>query len=51
MVTDGSAQETFDQLIGQLRWAYGAGIVLCLGSIARLELNYCIPVGFHPGDK
>ncbi|ETE73137.1 Sorting and assembly machinery component 50-like protein [Ophiophagus hannah] len=28
-----------------IRWSYGAGIVLRLGNIARLELNYCVPMG------
>uniref|UniRef100_A0A3Q3BVI6 SAMM50 sorting and assembly machinery component n=1 Tax=Haplochromis burtoni TaxID=8153 RepID=A0A3Q3BVI6_HAPBU len=28
-----------------IRWSYGLGIVLRLGNIARLELNYCIPMG------
>ncbi|XP_014663333.1 PREDICTED: sorting and assembly machinery component 50 homolog A-like [Priapulus caudatus] len=45
------AEETMQHLAAQLRWAYGAGIVLCLGNIARLELNYCIPVAFQPTDK
>lgn len=34
-----------------IRWSYGAGIVLRLGNIARLELNYCIPMGVQQGDK
>ncbi|KAK0141891.1 Sorting and assembly machinery component 50 A [Merluccius polli] len=34
-----------------IRWSYGAGILLRLGNIARLELNYCIPMGVQSGDK
>ncbi|MBZ3878342.1 Sorting and assembly machinery component 50-like protein [Sciurus carolinensis] len=26
-------------------WSYGAGIILRLGNIARLDLNYCVPMG------
>ncbi|CAB1323551.1 unnamed protein product, partial [Coregonus sp. 'balchen'] len=33
-----------------IRWSYGVGIVLRLGNIARLELNYCIPMGVQSGD-
>ncbi|KAM8974549.1 sorting and assembly machinery component 50 homolog isoform 1-T1 [Pelodytes ibericus] len=34
-----------------IRWSYGAGVVLRLGNIARLELNYCIPMGVQSGDR
>lgn len=34
-----------------IRWSYGAGIVLRLGNIARLELNYCVPMGVQQGDR
>ncbi|CAB1345765.1 unnamed protein product [Coregonus sp. 'balchen'] len=34
-----------------IRWSYGAGLVLRLGNIARLELNYCIPMGVQSGDR
>ncbi|KAF4802484.1 Sorting and assembly machinery component 50 like protein [Turdus rufiventris] len=34
-----------------IRWSYGAGIVLRLGNIARLELNYCFPMGVQAGDR
>ncbi|KAM9293331.1 sorting and assembly machinery component 50 homolog isoform 3-T3 [Morus bassanus] len=34
-----------------IRWSYGAGIVLRLGNIARLELNYCFPMGVQSGDR
>jgi len=34
-----------------VRWSYGAGLVLRLGAIARLELNYVVPVRVQPNDK
>ncbi|PWA24587.1 hypothetical protein CCH79_00011789, partial [Gambusia affinis] len=34
-----------------IRWSYGLGIVLRLGNIARVELNYCIPMGVQSGDR
>uniref|UniRef100_A0A8C6WRV3 SAMM50 sorting and assembly machinery component n=1 Tax=Neogobius melanostomus TaxID=47308 RepID=A0A8C6WRV3_9GOBI len=34
-----------------VRWSYGLGLVLRLGNIARLELNYCIPMGVQSGDR
>uniref|UniRef100_A0A8C9WEL3 SAMM50 sorting and assembly machinery component n=1 Tax=Scleropages formosus TaxID=113540 RepID=A0A8C9WEL3_SCLFO len=39
------------KLAEYIRWSYGAGIVLRLGNIARLELNYCIPMGVQIGDR
>ncbi|KAJ8245532.1 hypothetical protein GJAV_G00271740 [Gymnothorax javanicus] len=34
-----------------IRWSYGVGILLRLGNIARLELNYCVPMGVQSGDR
>jgi len=34
-----------------VRWSYGAGLVLRLGGIARLELNYVVPVKVQPSDR
>jgi len=34
-----------------VRWSYGAGLVLRLGGIARLELNYVVPVKVQPNDR
>ncbi|XP_051976763.1 sorting and assembly machinery component 50 homolog B [Xyrauchen texanus] len=34
-----------------IRWSYGAGIILRLGNIARLELNYCFPMSVQSGDR
>ncbi|KAM6384136.1 sorting and assembly machinery component 50 homolog isoform 3-T3 [Alca torda] len=39
------------KLAEYIRWSYGAGIVLRLGNIARLELNYCFPMGVQSGDR
>ena len=39
------------QLGQTLRWAYGAGVVMKLGGIARLEVNYCVPVQVQKGDR
>lgn len=35
----------------EFRLAYGAGIVLMMGNIARLELNYVVPVRAQTGDR
>ncbi|XP_012940018.1 sorting and assembly machinery component 50 homolog A [Aplysia californica] len=34
-----------------MRWSYGMGLVLYLGGMARLELNYVIPMRVQKGDK
>lgn len=34
----------------KIRWSCGAGLVLLLG-IARLELNYCVPLGAQSSDS
>lgn len=39
------------KLAESIRWSYGLGLVLRLGNIARLELNYCIPMGVQSGDR
>ena len=33
------------------RLSYGAGLVMQLGGIARLELNYVVPVRSQPADR
>lgn len=43
-----------DNLVGlaeNIRLSYGAGIVLRLGGIARLEVNYCVPLWARKGDS
>ncbi|XP_076450152.1 sorting and assembly machinery component 50 homolog [Babylonia areolata] len=43
----GSARE-----MGQnLRWACGGGVVLRLGRVARMELNYVFPMALQQGDS
>ena len=38
--------------LGQtMRWSYGVGLVLYLAQVARLELNYVVPMGVQKGDK
>jgi outer membrane protein insertion porin family len=44
-------RENLTSLTSTARWSYGAGIVLRMGGIARLELNYCVPVRSQPGDS
>ena len=40
------------RLLGEtMRLSYGAGVVLRMGGIARLELNYCVPVKVMQGDR
>ncbi|KAL3966729.1 outer membrane protein insertion porin family [Sarotherodon galilaeus] len=34
-----------------IRWSYGLGVVLRMGNMARIELNYCIPMGVQRGDS
>ena len=49
--SDQTAKENFRNLSETLRLSYGLGIVLRLGGIARLEVNYVIPVRYQTGDK
>ncbi|XP_049767186.1 sorting and assembly machinery component 50 homolog B [Schistocerca cancellata] len=44
-------QRNFEQLANNLRSAYGLGVALRIGQVARLELNYCIPVRIAAGDR
>ncbi|KAJ8269555.1 hypothetical protein COCON_G00121620 [Conger conger] len=44
-------QAHLQKLAEFIRWSYGVGIVLRLGNIARLELNYCVPMGVQSGDR
>ncbi|CAH1786233.1 unnamed protein product [Owenia fusiformis] len=46
-----TAIENLQQLVDTVRLTYGMGVVLNLGGVARLELNYCIPVKSQPGDS
>ncbi|GFS15475.1 sorting and assembly machinery component 50-like protein [Elysia marginata] len=42
---------SFQDFASSMRWSYGIGIVLCMGRIARLELNYVVPMRVQKGDK
>lgn len=41
----------FEAAIHNLRLSYGIGVALKLGGIARVELNYCIPIRAQRGDR
>jgi len=43
--------EGLPSLLHQARLAYGVGIALRIGHIARLEINYCFPVWVQEGDR
>ena len=38
-------------LADRVRLSYGMGLMLRLGSAARVELNYCVPVWAQRGDR
>jgi len=40
-----------DYAINNFRLSYGVGLALKLGGIARVELNYCIPIRAQRGDR
>jgi len=47
----GNMQRDLDMLAQDFRLSYGLGLAVKLGGIARIELNYCIPVKASRGDK
>lgn len=47
----GSLNDCIQSLGKNLRLTYGIGLVYRLGQLARVELNYCIPVFHQPDDK
>jgi len=47
----GDIQRDIDMLTQDFRLSYGLGLAVKLGAIARVELNYCIPVKASRGDK
>ena len=58
MCNDIAVMYTADNLTGSLRelssdfrYACGAGIVLRLGRVARMELNYVVPMSVKQGDR
>ncbi|XP_046364169.2 sorting and assembly machinery component 50 homolog [Haliotis rufescens] len=44
-------RENFCHMAETFRWAYGGGIVLRMGRVARMELNYVIPMQAQRGDS
>ncbi len=40
-----------EEVLKNFRLSYGLGVAFRLGGIARIELNYCIPVKLRRGDK
>jgi outer membrane protein insertion porin family len=42
---------TFDEALRGLRLSYGLGVAFKLGGIARVELNYCVPVRSDRSDR
>lgn len=40
-----------EQLITNIRIAYGVGIALRLGEMARIEVNYCFPYAYDRADR
>jgi outer membrane protein insertion porin family len=43
--------QSFQQLLSNFRAAYGVGLAMRLGQVARIELNYCWPLMFSKGDR
>lgn len=38
-------------LMDKYRLSYGVGLMLRLGTVARVELNYCVPLRSQRGDR
>ncbi len=38
-------------MLDKYRMSYGLGLMLRLGTVARIELNYCIPLRSQRGDR
>lgn len=39
-----------NKMVKEARWSYGLGIMMMIGGIARLEVNYCIPNNAKTSD-
>ena len=46
-----SLGQNLDDAVRNFRISYGIGIVMSLGGIARIEMNYCYPLRAPKGDK
>lgn len=44
-------QGNLDQAVQNFRLTYGLGLAFMLGGVARIELNYCVPLRTQKGDK
>jgi len=47
----GTMGRDLEQVTQDFRLSYGLGLALKLGGVARIELNYCVPVKASRGDK
>lgn len=48
---NGDSVKYFNNLLNRVRLSAGFGIVVSFLSLARLELNYCVPLSLQPGDR
>lgn len=48
---ENSDKPMYEQLSENVRIAYGVGIAMRLGQMARFEINYCFPNAFDKSDK
>ena len=46
-----SVGQNVDEAIRNFRLSYGIGLVMSLGGIARVEINYCCPLRAQKGDR
>ncbi|KAF2904629.1 hypothetical protein ILUMI_01545 [Ignelater luminosus] len=47
----GDERSSFEQITDNIRIAYGIGIAIRLGQMARIEVNYCFPHAYDPQDS
>ena len=50
-VSSKSLQANIDEAVQDFRLTYGLGLAFKLGGIARIELNYVVPLRTQKGDK
>ena len=48
---NGTLQQNVDLAMQNFRLVYGLGLAFKLGGIARVELNYCVPLRTQKTDK
>jgi len=49
--TNKGVGQNIDKAIKNFRLSYGVGLALRLGGVARIELNYCVPIRAQSSDK